>query len=166
MKEWSKHWKASKQPGKQRKYVHNAPLHVRRKLISAHLSKELIKKYNRRSFPLRKGDEVEIMIGNFKKKTGKVSRIDLKGLKVYVDGITRKKVDGSEVQVPFNSSNLKIINLNLEDRKRLNALNKTVKKEGKDVKAPKKATGSKVLESSKKGKKMGSKTKGRSPQKA
>ena len=31
----------SKQPRKQRKFLYNAPLHVRRKIMSAHLSKEL-----------------------------------------------------------------------------------------------------------------------------
>ena len=61
MKFWSKHWKSSKQPRKQRKYVYHAPLHIRHKLLSAHLPKELREKYNRRSFPVRKGDEIEIM---------------------------------------------------------------------------------------------------------
>jgi large subunit ribosomal protein L24 len=162
MKFWSKHWKSSKQPRKQRKYVYHAPLHVRHKFLSAHLSKELREKFNRRSFPLRKGDEVEVMRGKFKKRTGKVSRVDLKELKVYIDGITRKKVDGSEVQVPFHPSNLKIINLNLEDKKRLKALTRTVKKEEKHVKTSEKIPSAKVLESTKKRKNVGSKSKTRS----
>jgi len=162
MKLWSKHWKSSKQPKKQRKYVYNAPLHVRHKLISVHLSKELREKYNKRSFPVRKEDEVEIMKGEFKKKTGKVSRVDLKKIKVYIDGITRKKVDGSEVQVPIHPSNLKIINLNLDDKKRLNALTRSVKKEERYVKTPKKATSSKVLASAKERKNLGSESKTRS----
>jgi large subunit ribosomal protein L24 len=162
MKFWSKHWKSSKQPKKQRKYVYHAPLHVRHKFFSAHLSKELRERYNRRSFPLRRGDEVEVMRGEFKKKTGKVSRVDLKEVKVYIDGITRKKVDGSEVQVPFHPSNLKIINLNLEDKKRLKALTRTVKKEEKHAKTSEKIPSTKVLESTKKGKNVGSKSKTRS----
>ena len=130
-KEWSRYWKSSKQPRKQRKYVYNAPLHVRRKFVSAHLSEELRKKYGRRSFPVRKGDEVEVMRGEFKGKRGKVSKVDLKKLKVYIEGITRKKVDGTEVQVPFNASNLKIIDLNLEDKERVKALTKGKEKEKK-----------------------------------
>ena len=55
---FSKKWKSSKQPRKQRKYRAEAPLHVKHKLVSANLSKELRKKYGRRSFPLRKGDTV------------------------------------------------------------------------------------------------------------
>lgn len=162
MKFWSKHWKSSKQPRKQRKYVYHAPLHIRHKFLSAHLSKELREKYKRRSFPVRKGDEIEIMKGKFKKKTGKISRVDLNKIKVYIDGITRKKVDGSEVQVPIHPSNLKIINLNLEDAKRLKSLNRSMKKEEKHVKTPKKAPSTKVLESAKKGKSLGSESKTRS----
>lgn len=149
MKFWSKHWKSSKKPRKQRKYVYHAPLHVRHKFLSAHLSKELREKYKKRSFPARKGDEVQIMKGKYKKKTGKITRVNTSKIKVYIDGITRKKVDGSEVQVPIHPSNLKIVNLNLEDKKRIKALTRTVKKEEKHV-AHEKAVSSKVLESAKK----------------
>ena len=162
MKFWSKKWKSSKQPRKQRKYVYHAPLHIRHKFLSTHLSKELRKKYNRRSFPVRNGDEVEIMKGKFKKKAGKISRVDSNKIKVYIEGITRKKVDGSEVQVPIHPSNLKIINLNLDDKKRLKALTRTVKKEEKHAKTSEKTKGTKVLEGTKKEKKMGSESKARS----
>lgn len=128
MKFWSKEWKSSKKPKKQRKYRYNAPLHVKRKFLSAHLSEELRKKYNRRSFPVRKGDEVEIMRGEFKKKKGKINRVDLQETKVYIDGITRKKVDGSDISVPIHPSNLRITELYLKDDKRLKALKRTVKK--------------------------------------
>ena len=66
----------SKQPRKQRKFLYNAPLHVRRKILSAHLSKELREKYKRRGFPIRKDDEVEVMRGEHKKKRGKISKVD------------------------------------------------------------------------------------------
>ncbi len=128
MKFWSKEWKSSKKPKKQRKYRYNAPLHVKRKFLSAHLSEELRKRYNRRSFPVRKGDEVEIMRGEFKKKKGKINRIDLQETKVYIDGVTRKKVDGSDISVPVHPSNLKITELDLKDEKRLKGLKRTVKK--------------------------------------
>lgn len=160
MKFWSKHWKSSKQPRKQRKCVCHAPLHVRHKFLSAHLSKELREKYKRRSFPVRKGDEVEVMQGKYKKKTGKISRVDSNKIRVYIDGITRKKVDGSEIPVPIHPSKLKIINLNLEDKKRLEALTRSLKKEEKHG-TLKKTVGAKVLESAKKEEKMGSASKTR-----
>jgi len=112
---------------KQRKFLYNAPLHVRRKLLSAHLSKELQEKYKRRSFPVRVGDEVEVMRGEFKKRTGKVAKVDLKKYKVYIEGLTRKKVEGREKMVPIHPSNLRIINLNLEDKKRVEALERKLK---------------------------------------
>jgi len=165
MKFWSKKWKSSKKPRKQRKYVYHAPSHIRHKFLSAHLSGELKKKYSRRSFPVKKGDEVEVMRGKYKKKTGKISRVDMKMIKVYIDGLTRKKVDGSEVQVPFSPNRLKIINLNLDDKKRLKALSRTMKKEEKNVKAHEKTGSPEVLENAEKKKKMGSQTKGRTTQK-
>ncbi|MEM5815469.1 MAG: 50S ribosomal protein L24 [Candidatus Aenigmatarchaeota archaeon] len=108
----------SKKPRKQRKFLIEAPLHIRRKMISSHLSKELREKYKRRSIPLRKGDEVKIMRGEFKGKIGKVVKIDTKKYKVYVDVAKKKRTVGTEYLVPISPSNLMIINLNLEDKYR------------------------------------------------
>jgi large subunit ribosomal protein L24 len=126
-KKWSKNWKSSKQPRKQRKYRLNAPLHLRKKFLSAHLSKELRQKYKRRSFPLRKGDVVKVMRGKFKGKTAKVESIDLKRLKVYLEGIAVEKQNKLKAPVPFDPSNLQIIELNLNDRKRIEALERNLK---------------------------------------
>jgi len=117
----------SKKPSKQRKFLFTAPLHIRRKIISAHLSKELREKYKTRSFPLRKDDEVEIMCGKFKKRTGKITRIDLKKYKVYIEGITIKRTDGTERLRAIHPSNLRILKLALEDKKRLRALERKMK---------------------------------------
>ena len=118
-KKFSKKWISSKQPRKQRKYRYNAPLHVRQKLISAHLSKKLREELGIRSIPVRKGDRVKIMRGQFKGKEGNVTKVDLKKLKIYIDVAKRKKVSGQEVQVPIDPSNVMIIELNKEDKKRL-----------------------------------------------
>ena len=116
----------SKKPRKQRKFLYNAPLHLRRKMIAAHLSKELREKYKTRSMPLRKGDEVEVMRGEFKGKKGKIVRIDTKKYRVYVEGIVRKKSTGENVAVPIHPSKLRIINLNLEDTWRKKILERKV----------------------------------------
>ena len=118
----------SSKPSKQRKFLYTAPLHVRRKILSAHLSKELREKYTRRSMPLRKGDEVEVMVGEFKKKRGKISKINIKKYKVYVDGVMRKRTTGVEVQVALHPSNLKIVSLGLEDKRRMKVLERKTKK--------------------------------------
>jgi len=107
---------ASPKPKVQRKAFYNAPLHLRHKLVSAHLSRELRDKLGIRSLPVVVGDRVMIMKGDHKGKTGKVVEVDLKGLWVKVEGITRKKADGTEVLVKFRPWNLLILDLNLKDK--------------------------------------------------
>ncbi|MDI6720863.1 MAG: 50S ribosomal protein L24 [Candidatus Aenigmarchaeota archaeon] len=128
---YSPAWKSSAQTRKQRKYRYNAPLHARHRMLSAHLSKELRKEMGFRSLPLRKGDEVAVMKGEFKKSRGKVLRADLKELRVYIEGIKRKKVSGQEVDVPLDPSNLKITKLNLDDSRRKKAVER--KKQAKYI---------------------------------
>lgn len=122
-------WKNSKLPRKQRKYIANAPLHIKRKLLSVNLSKDLRKKHNKRNIEVRKGDVVKITRGKFKKRQGKITKIKTKFLKVYIEGLQLKKREGSKSDIPFQPSNLQIIELNLDDKKRLNSL---VRKESKD----------------------------------
>jgi len=119
---FSKYWKASKQPRKQRKYVYNSPLHIKRKMLSTHLSKNLIKKYNKRNVIIRKGDLVKIARGQFKGKTAKVEKVLLKLNKVYLEGIQQLKLDGSKAYYPIHTSNLIIMELDLSDKKRLKSL--------------------------------------------
>ena len=128
-KTFSKHWIASKQPRKQRKYLAKAPLHIKHKFLAANLSKELRKKYQRRSFPLRKGDIVKIMRGSFKKKTGKIENIDAKRTKVSIEKIQRTKKDGTKVNVFFHPSKLQIIGLNLDDKERIKSIERKIRKE-------------------------------------
>ena len=132
-KKFSRSWIKSKQPRKQRKYSHNAPLHIKGKLMSAHLSKDLMKKYNRRSIRLRKGDKVIVLRGQFKKKKGNVERVDLKKSKVYISGVEMIKKDGTKVFYPVHPSNLAVTELNLDDKKRMAIVNKS-KKADKTIK--------------------------------
>ena len=117
-KEFSTSWKSSSKPRKQRKYALKAPLHIKRKLVSSHLAESLRSKYKIRSLPLRKGDTVKVMRGQFKKKTGKVARVDLKQTRIYIEGIEMVKKDGSKIPYPIHPSNLLIENLVLEDKQR------------------------------------------------
>ncbi len=121
---FSNSWIGSKQVRKQRKYRFEAPLHLSHHLVSATLSKELRKKYARRSIPLRKGDKVKIMRGSFFDKEGKVSSVDLKRKRIMIEGIQRTKKDGSKISVVFDPSNLMIKELALEDKERVKSLEK------------------------------------------
>jgi len=115
---FSKSWISSKQPRKQRKYRYNAPEHIKRKFVSVNLSKELREKYAKRNFPLVKGDKVKIMRGQFKGKIGETERIDMKNLKIIIQGIENIKKDGTKVSYPIDPSNLMITDLKLDDKKR------------------------------------------------
>lgn len=118
MKEWSKKWIASKQPRKQRKYRHNAPMHVRQKFVSARLSDALSNRFGRRSMQIRKGDEVKIMRGSDRGFKGNVERVDLKRSRVFIENLNAKKVDGSEVLRPVEPSNLMITEAGMDDKRR------------------------------------------------
>jgi len=108
----------SKQPKKQRKFLHNAPLHLRQKLMSAPLSRELREKYGVRNLPVREGDKVKIVRGDFRGKEGKVMEVDLARYRIHVEGVIQKKTDGTEVFYPIHPSNVVITELNLDDPER------------------------------------------------
>jgi large subunit ribosomal protein L24 len=124
MKEFSKEWISSKKPKKQVKYRANAPLHIKRKFMAAKLSDEAAKKHGIKRIEVRKGDKVRIMRGQFRGKTGKVSRASLIKTKIYVEGIERAKTEGSKAFYPIHPSNVMIIELNTDDKKRLKRVKK------------------------------------------
>ena len=121
-KKFSISWKGSRQPRKQRKYRYNAPLHIKQKFARAHLSKDLHKKYGKRSANLRKGDSVKVMRGQFKTKSGKIEEVDIKGTYAYVSGIVHVKKDGTKSRFPIHPSNLMITELNIDDKRRAKIL--------------------------------------------
>lgn len=107
---------SSSKPSKQRKALFNAPLHLRQKLLTAPLSHELREKYGIRRLPVRKGDVVRIMRGDWKGHEGKVVRVDLKKVRIYVEGVQRKKADQTPVYYPIHPSKVMIIKLDLSDK--------------------------------------------------
>lgn len=132
---------ATKNPGKQRKKLFNAPAHQRHKLMAAPLSPELLAQRGIKALPVRKGDTVRILRGDHKGFEGKVSRVDLKHYRVFLEGLTREKVDGSTVFVALHPSKVMIKNLNLDDKVRKAVLErkKPIIKKGAKAKKPKKA---------------------------
>lgn len=119
---WSNQWNASKQPRKQRKYRHNAPLHTKQKFVSIHLAKELRKKYGKRNITARTGDTVKVMRGQFTGKTGKIIKIDMKKSKIMMEGIENIRKDGTKKPYPLQPSNLMLTELNMDDKKRQNKI--------------------------------------------
>lgn len=121
---FSIHWKSSKKPNKQRKFRFNAPLHIKAHFLNASLSKELRQKYDTRSLRVIKGDTVEILRGDYKGKKGKVTNVDVRKTKIQVNGIGRKNSTGAFVLINLNPSNLRITELNLNDKLRVKKLDK------------------------------------------
>jgi len=111
-------WKRSVQPRKQRKYRANLPNHLKQKLMRAPLSKELRKKYNKRSLTLRVGDTIKVVTGQFKGVMGKIDIIDYNKNKIKLTGAELVKSNGQLAKYPIDPSNVTIITPDLPDKKR------------------------------------------------
>jgi len=101
----------SKLPRKQHLALYAAPLHRRHRFLSAPLSRELRGKYKTRSLPVRKGDRVQIMRGDFKKLEGDVLEVETKLRRIQIQGATTTKADGTQVPMPVVPSNVMLIKL-------------------------------------------------------
>jgi len=126
-KQFSTAWKGSRQARKQRKYAAQAPQHIKQKMISAHLSKDLREKYKRRSFQLKKGDIVKVMRGSFAGKTGKINIINVTKQRAAIEGVQLTKKDGTKVNAWFNASKLLITELGMDDKRRSDSIAKQEK---------------------------------------
>ncbi|MEM2320380.1 MAG: 50S ribosomal protein L24 [Candidatus Bathyarchaeia archaeon] len=124
---------ASAKPTKQRRRLYNAPNHLRGKLMSAHLSEDLRRTYGTRSLPIRAGDVVRIMRGDYRGVEGRVLRVNRKKYYIYIEGVTRQKVDGTTVLVPIHPSNVEVIKLNLDDKYRKEILERRKMGKGLEV---------------------------------
>jgi large subunit ribosomal protein L24 len=112
-------------PSKQRKRLYQAAAHRVRRLLSAPLSKELRTAQGRHSYPVRKGDTVKIVRGDFAGIEGKVTTVDTKRQRLFVEGVSREKVAGTSTNVSVHSSKVTITKLNLDDKWRAEAVKLT-----------------------------------------
>jgi large subunit ribosomal protein L24 len=108
--------KPVKDPRKQRKRLYNAPAHLRHKLMAAPLSPDLISSKGAKTLPVRKGDTVRVTRGDHTGFEGKVNRVDLKRYRIFLEGLTREKVDGTNIFVSVHPSKVMIKNLKLDDK--------------------------------------------------
>ena len=105
---------------KQRKAHFQAPSHERRIMMSAPLSKELRAKYNVRSLPIRRDDEVKVRRGQSKGREGKVTQVYRLKFVINVDKLNREKANGTSVPLGIDASNCEITKLKLtKDRRRI-----------------------------------------------
>ena len=111
-------------PTKQRKMMYQAPLNERYKRFAAPLSSKLKESHNTSTIPVRKGDTVMIMRGDRKGSEGKITQIDRKHYRIFIEGATREKVDGTNIPVPIHPSKVMITRLNLDDKRRKKILDR------------------------------------------
>merc|ERR1711931_34704 len=92
---------------------------VRRRLMSAPLSKGMRAKYGVRSMPIRKDDEVQVVRGHFKgQQVGKVVQCYRSKFRIYIERIQREKANGATVNVGIHPSKVTIVKLKMDkDRK-------------------------------------------------
>lgn len=109
-------------PRTQRKKLFQAPAHLRHRYFSAPLAPDLKKKHDTNAVPLKTGDTVRVMRGDRKGFEGKVTRVNRKKYRIFVEGVTREKVDGSTMPIPIHPSKVMITNLDLGDKWRREAL--------------------------------------------
>ena len=109
----------------------NAPLHVKRKMLSSHLSDDLRKEFGKRSARVCKGDTVMVVRGNedIRGIEGKVVNVYTQTGRVAIEGVTIKSADGTEKERPIHASNLVIVKLNLDDAWRKEAPSRKEAKE-------------------------------------
>ena len=107
-------------PSKQRAYLRNIPNHRRHKLLVARLSKELQQQLGIKRLPIRKGDTVKVLRGDkdIIEYEGKVIAVDRKRGRIAIEGLTRKKADGTPVYRWIHASKVIITKLDLSDPRR------------------------------------------------
>merc|ERR1711975_36982 len=103
---------------KSRKAHFTAPSSVRRKIMSAHLNKELSNKHHVKSMPIRKDDEVIVVRGSHRGREGKVIQVYRKKYVIHIERVTREKSNGSTVNVGIHPSNVTITKLKLDKDRR------------------------------------------------
>ena len=119
--------------------IYRATFQTKSKQLGSALSKNLHKKYGKRSVRVIEGDSVTIVRGEFKGVDGKISRISIQKNSVAIEGIKKEKSKGEKFDVYIHTSNLLVTSLNTGEKWRM------VKLEGKDPKKQPKETSKEKL---------------------
>eukprot|EP00604_Paraphysomonas_vestita_P003344 CAMPEP_0174818006 /NCGR_PEP_ID=MMETSP1107-20130205/597_1 /TAXON_ID=36770 /ORGANISM="Paraphysomonas vestita, Strain GFlagA" /LENGTH=142 /DNA_ID=CAMNT_0016029285 /DNA_START=63 /DNA_END=491 /DNA_ORIENTATION=- len=99
---------------KNRKAHFSATSVERRVRMSAGLSKDLFQKFNVRSLPVRKDDEVRVCVGKLKGQEGKVVACYRKKYVIHVERCTRDKVNGQTIFRGIDPSNVVITKIKMD----------------------------------------------------
>lgn len=106
--------------------IYQATFQTRSKQLGSALSKDLRKKYGKRSVRAIEGDSVTILRGEFKGVEGKISKVSTEKSSVAIEGVKKEKTKGDKFDVYIHTSNLVVTSLSTDDKWRISKL------EGKD----------------------------------
>ncbi len=110
-------------PSKMRnRQIYRAMNQIVNKQISATLSKDLRKKYSRRSARIMVDDTVNVIRGEYKGLTGKITKISIDTSSVAIEGNKKEKSKGGKVDILIHSSNGVITSLKTDDKWRVKIL--------------------------------------------
>ena len=118
--------------------IYQASSQTKSKQLGSALSKDLHKKYGKRSVRVVEGDNVTILRGEFKGVDGKVEKISKPKSSVAIDGVKKEKTKGDKFDVYIHTSNLVVTSLSTDDKWRI------AKLEGKDSSKQSKTTSAKT----------------------
>lgn len=99
--------------------IYRATYQTKNKQLGSALSKELQKKYGKRSVRVVEGDNVTIVRGEFAGVDGKVSQVSIQKSSVAIEGIKKEQTRGEKYDVYIHTSNLVVKSLNTDDKWRM-----------------------------------------------
>ncbi|KAH0789770.1 60S ribosomal protein L26-1 [Histomonas meleagridis] len=113
----------SSQARKVRKAFFNATKEQKHIAMSSPLSKDLQKQYGIKRLPIRRDDEVEVVRGQMKKRTGRVVAVKLSTMRINIESVTKQKISNETVFIPIHPSNVVITKIKM-DKYRKNLIEK------------------------------------------
>jgi ribosomal protein uL24 len=109
-------------PRRQRKAHFTARPFRRRLQMAVPLSRELRRRFHRRSVPVRKGDTVRVLSGSYEGREERVARVVRRDFALVLDNVTLKSGEEKLKPLPLKTNHLVITRLNLADAWRRRAL--------------------------------------------
>ena len=145
------------------KQIYYATMKTASAQLSGMLSKNLRKKYGKRSVRIVEGDSVKVVRGEFNGVDGKVTKVSTSNNGLTIEGVKKEKLKGEKYDVYVNTSNIEVTALNTDDKWRINKLEgknaRTVRPESvkKDIKEESEIKQEKTSDSTNKVKKQNKK---------
>jgi large subunit ribosomal protein L24 len=104
------------------KQIYYATMQTTSSQLSGMLSKNLRKKYGKRSVRIVEGDSVKVIRGEFNGVDGKVTKVSASNGGLTIEGVKKEKLKGEKYDVFIHTSNIEITGLNTDDKWRINKL--------------------------------------------